>query len=168
MVWQSSRERKSISPVPRETTTTKIFNQRKRRFQNFRGTMFPSCRITSSSAGVSQDRSSAAEGGRSKFRLAFLDLLPRGLWSSEPLEVLSFSLSFHLLSSLLGLMRRSWHLTDRLPLWQLVWNIYGKLWIMGMEISRERYENFLIGDAWSRKLLWSWKFVQIIFFLDGV
>lgn len=130
--------------------------------------MFPSCRITSSSAGVSQDRSSAAEGGRSKFRLAFLDLLPRGLWSSEPLEVLSFSLSFHLLSSLLGLMRRSWHLTDRLPLWQLVWNIYGKLWIMGMEISREIREFSDWRCLVSKTLVIVKVRANYIFFLDGV
>lgn len=45
----------------------------------------------------------------------------RGLWSSQLLRALNLS----------GLMRRSWHLTERLPLWQLGRNIYGKLCIMG-------------------------------------
>lgn len=49
----------------------------------------------------------------------------KSLWSSQVPRALSLS----------GLMRRSRHLTERLPLWQLGWNIYGKLWIMG---KRER------------------------------
>lgn len=128
--------------------------------------MFPSCRITSSGAGVSQDRSSAAEGGRSKFRLD----LPSSIFFQEvcgQANHFSLSLSLFLSSSLLGLMRRSWHLTDRLPLWQLVWNIYGKLWIMGMEISGEKYMRIfwlaMKTLAICRESLW-----KLYFFLDGV
>lgn len=76
-----------------------------------RGIAFPSCRI--SHGGYEGCRciprsGRKVEGGRSKFRLASWSS-SRGLWSSELLEALRLT----------GLMRRSRHLTERLPLWQL-------------------------------------------------
>lgn len=77
-------------------------------------------------AGASQDRSFKAaesEDGRSKFKTwrAFSILLKK---FQEVCGQAKYSGAL----SLSGLMRRSRHLTERLPLWQLGWNIYRKLW----------------------------------------
>lgn len=124
--------------------------------------MFPSCRITSSGAGVSQDRSSAAEGGRSKFRLD----LPSSIFFQEVCgQANHFSLSLSLFLSFkqpVG-VNEEVVTSDRSPpvmtaslkyLWEIVDHGNGNIW-------REIYENFLSDENFCNL---SWKFVKIIFF----
>lgn len=163
---ESSRGRKSISPIPCQTittTTTKILTSGNEDFK----ILGVRCFLPVGSPRRVQVYA-RIDPRQQRVGVPNLDSpsrsSSRGLWSSEPLEPLSLSI---LLSSLLGLMRRSWHLTDlNLPLWQLVWNIYGKLWIMGMEISRERiFWLAVLGleNSCDRCNL----YIYIFFFLDG-